>query len=82
MLLICKVLKLFLKALTDHDKSSLRYRDNLQQPFQMRFYQKAEIFSQFSFPFLKSRLNFERFPKKEERRSLFISEIKDAEKGV
>ena len=81
-LLICKVLKLFLKALTGRDKYSLRNRDNSQQPFQMRLSQKQEIFSEFFFAFLKSTLNFERFPKKEEPHSWFISEIKDAEKGV
>ena len=69
LLLICKVLKLFLKALTFRDKYSLRNRDNLQQPFQMRLSQKQEIFFQFFFPFLKSTLNFERFPKKEEPHS-------------
>ena len=48
----------------------------------MRLYQKQEIIFQFFFAFLKSTLNFERFPKKEEPHSSFISEIKDAEKGV
>ena len=44
--------------------------------------EKQEIFSDFFFIFLKSRLNFERSPKKEQPHSLFISEITDAEKGV
>ena len=44
--------------------------------------QKQEIFSEFSFAFSKSTLNFERFPKKEQSHRWFISEIKDAEKGV
>ena len=48
----------------------------------MELSQKQEIFSQFFFAFLKSNLNFERFPKKEEPHSWFISEIKDPEKGV
>ena len=48
----------------------------------MRLSQKQEIFSESFFAFLKSTLNFERFPKKEEPHSSFISEIKDAEKGV
>ena len=81
-LLICKFLKLFLKALTGRDKYSLRNKDNLQQPFQMQWSQKQEIFFQFFLAFLKSTLNFERFQKKEEPHSWFISEIKDAEKGV
>ena len=44
--------------------------------------QKQEIFSEFCFAFLKSTLHFERLPKKEQSHSWFISEIKDAEKGV
>ena len=48
----------------------------------MRLSKKQEIFSQFFFAFLKSTLNFERFPKKEQPHSSFISEIKGAEKGV
>ena len=48
----------------------------------MQLSQKQEIISDFFFAFWKARLNFERFPKKEEPHSLFISEIKDAEKGI
>ena len=44
--------------------------------------QKQEAFSEFFFAFLKSTLNFEHFPKKEQPHSWFISEITDAEKGV
>ena len=82
LLLVSKVLKLFLTALTARDKYSLRNRDNLQQPFQTQLSQKQEIFSEFYFAFLESTLNFEHFPKKEQPHSWFISEIKDAEKGV
>ena len=35
----------------------------------MKLSQKHEIFSEFFFAFLKSTLNFERFPKKEEPHS-------------
>ena len=52
--------------MTCRDKYSLRNRDNLEQPFQKQLSQKQEIFSEFFFAFLKSRLNFELFPKKEE----------------
>ena len=48
----------------------------------MRLSEKQDVFSEFFFAFLKSTLNFERSPKKEEPHSCFISEIKDAEKGV
>ena len=57
---------MFLTALICRDKYSLSNRDNLQQPFQMQLSEKQEIFSQFFFAFLKSTLNFEHFPKKEE----------------
>ena len=43
---------------------------------------EQETFSEFFFTFLKSTLNFENFPKKEQPHSRFISEIRDAEKGV
>ena len=68
--------------MTGRDKYYLRNRDNLQQPFQLQLSQKQEIFTECFFEFLKSTLNFERFPKKEEPHSWFISEIKDPEKGV
>ena len=48
----------------------------------MRLSQKKENFSEFFFTFLKSTLNFELFPKKEESHSLFISEITDGEKAL
>ena len=48
----------------------------------MQLSQKQEIFFEFFLAFLKSTLNFERFPKKEQPHSWFISEIKDPEKGV
>ena len=48
-LLICKVLKRFLNALTGRNNYSLCSRDNLQRPFQMPLSHKQEIFSQFSF---------------------------------
>ena len=44
--------------------------------------QEQERFSEFFFAVLKSTLNFEHFPKKEQPHSLFIFEITDAEKGV
>ena len=44
--------------------------------------QKQETFSEFFLSFLKSTLNFEHFPEKEQPHSRFISEITIAEKGV
>ena len=79
-LMICKVLKLFVNALTARDKYSLRNRDNLTQPIQRELSQKQESFSGFFFAFLKSTLNFKHFPKKEDTHSWCISEITDSEK--
>ena len=63
MLVLCKISGLFLKKLTDDDKYSLLYRDNLMQPIQT-LSQKQKNFSQFFSEFLKSTLNFEHFQKK------------------
>ena len=52
-------LKLFVKPFTVTDKIYLLNRDILTQPIQMQLYQKQKTFSQFSFAFLKSLLDFE-----------------------
>ena len=65
---MCKVLKLFVHAVTPRDNYSLGNRDNLTQTIQMELFEKQETLSQFFFFFfecLKSTLNFDRFPKKE-----------------
>ena len=64
MLVVWKISGLFLKSLTDDDKYSLLYRDNLTQPIQIRLSEKQKTFSHFFSAFLKSTLNFEHFEKK------------------
>ena len=64
MLVLCKISGLFLNTLTDDDKYSLLYGDNLTQPIQILLSQKQKTFSQFGSAFLKSTLNFEHFQKK------------------
>ena len=59
MLVLCKILRLFLNTLTDDDKYSLLYRDNLMQPIQILLSQKQKTLSQFFSAFLRSALNFE-----------------------
>ena len=61
MLVLWKILRLFVNTLTDDDKYSLLYRDNLTQPIQILLSQKQKCFSQFFSAFLKSTLNFEHF---------------------
>ena len=68
-MLICKVLKLFVNALTARDKYSLRNGDNLREPNQMQLSEKEENFSELFFELLESTLNFEHFPTKEDPHS-------------
>ena len=55
--------------MTGRERYSLRNRDNLQQPFQMRVSKKQEIFSRFFFAFFQSTLNFEHFQQKKQLHS-------------
>ena len=65
MLVLCKFLRLLVKTLTDDEKYSLLYRENLTQPIQLLLSQKRKTFPQFSSAFLKSTLNFQHFEKKD-----------------
>ena len=64
MLVLRKVLGLFVNTLTEDDKYSLLYRDNLKQLIQILLSQKEKTFSRFFSAFLKSTLNFEHFQTK------------------
>ena len=64
MLVLCKILRLFVNTLTDDDKYSLLYTDNLTQPIQILLSQKQKTFSEFFSAFSKSKLNFEHFQEK------------------
>ena len=75
MLLLCKILRLFVNALTDDEEYSLLYTDNLIQPIQILLSQKQKTFSQFLLAFLKSTLNFPHFQKKDDPHSRCISQI-------
>ena len=58
MLVLCKFLPLLVKTLTDDEKYSLLYRENLTQPIQILLSQKQKTFPQFFSAFLRSTLNF------------------------
>ena len=81
MLVLCKFLRLLVKTLTDDEKYSLLYRENLTQPIQLLLSQKRKTLSQFFSAFLKSTLNFEDFQKKDDPLSRCISQITVSEKG-
>ena len=67
--------------MTDNDKYSLLYKDNLSQPIQTLLSQKQKTFSEFFSAFPKSTLNFEHFQKKYDPHSQCISQIAVSEKG-
>ena len=69
MLVLCKFLRLLVKTLTDDEKYSLLYRENLTQPIQILLSQKRKTFSQFFSAFLQSTLNFSHFQKKDDSHS-------------
>ena len=81
MLVLCKFLRLFVKTLTDDEKYSLLYRENLTQPTQILLSHKRKTFSQFFSSFSKSTLNFEHFQIKDHPHSRIISQITVSEKG-
>ena len=63
------MLRLFVNTLTVDEKHYLLNRDNLTEPIQMQLSQKQKTFSEFSFSFLKSILNFRHLPKKDDPHS-------------
>ena len=69
MLVLCKILSVFVNTLTDDDKYSLLYRDNLTQQIQILLSQKEKTFSQLFSEILKPILNFEHFQKKDDPHS-------------
>ena len=71
---------MFVNTLTADDKYSLLNTDNLMQPIRTPLSQNNKAFSEFFLAFSKSTLNFENFQKKDDPRSLFISEITHSEK--
>ena len=81
MLVLCKILRLLVNTLTDDDKYSLLYRDNLTQPIQILLSKKQNTFSHFFSAFLKPTSNFEHFQKKHDPHTRCSSQITVSEKG-
>ena len=61
-----------MNTLTDDDKYSLLYRENLMQPIMKLLSQKQKAFSEFFTAFLKYTLNFEYFQKRDDPHSRCI----------
>ena len=68
-LVICKILRLFVKTFTGDDKYSLLNRDSLTESILMQLSQKQRTFCQLFSAVLKSRLNFENFLEKADTHS-------------
>ena len=81
MLVLCKILGLLVNTLTDDDKYSLLYTDNLPQQNQIILSQKPKTFSRLSSEILNRILNFENFQKKDDPHSRCSSQITVPEKG-
>ena len=64
MLVVLKFFIHLVKTLTDDEKYSLHFRENLMQPIQILLSQKKKTFSELFSAFLKSALNFAYFKKK------------------
>ena len=74
LLVICKILGLFVKTLNASLKYFLLNRENFEKPIQMILCQKQKLFSEIFSTILKSRTNFEHFPKKNDLHTWCIFE--------
>ena len=82
MLVVCKILGLFVNTLTEDEKYSLLYRDNLTQQIQILLYQKRKTFSKLSSKVLKPTLNFEHVQKKDDRHSRSVPKLPSLKKVI
>ena len=81
MLVLCKILRQFVNTLTDDEKYSLLYRDNLTHSIQILLSREKKTFSDFFYVLWKSTLNFEHSRKKDYPHSRRISKTTVSEKG-
>ena len=67
--MIHKILRLFVNTLTANDKVYLLNGENLAERINIQLSQQQKALSQFFFAFLKSIINFQRLPKKDDPHS-------------
>ena len=82
LLFTCQILGLLVNTLAADKRYPVLNRDNLTILIQMKLSLKHKTFSRSFATFLRSRLNFERFEKKDDPYSFCISEITDYENVV
>ena len=68
-LVIEKILRLLVNTSTVDDKHYVLNRNNLKERIEMQLSEKKKTFSEISFVFLNSLLNFKHLPKKDEPHS-------------
>ena len=78
----CQILGVLVNILAADEKYPVLTRDNLTIPIQMPLSQKRKTFSEFFAEFLKSRINFNYFGKKDDPHRFCISEITASENVV
>ena len=61
MLVLWKILRVFVNTLTDGEKYSLLYRDNLTEPIKILLSHKKKNFSELFTAFFKRKLNLAHF---------------------
>ena len=67
--MIQKILRLFVDTFTVDDNHYPLNRENLTEPIQMQLSKKQKTFSEISFAFLNSLLNFKHLPTKDDPHS-------------
>ena len=82
MLVVCKILGLFVNTLTEYEKYSLLYRDNLTQPIQILLSQKRKTFSKLSSKVLKTTLNYEHVQKEGDPHSRSVPKLPSLKKVI
>ena len=81
-LVTSEIFILFVNTLTPDDKYSRSYMQIFWQQLQTPLSQKGKAFCEFLIAFLKCAWNFKDFEKREEYRSLIITEIIASERDV
>ena len=79
-LVICYILGDFCNTLTANDKCPVRDCEYLLSPIQMQLSLKRKTFVDSFVRFLESTSNIQRFEKKDDCHSYFLSEIADCER--
>ena len=80
--LTCQIFGLLVNTFATEEKYLVHNRKNLTITIKMELSEKKKTFSKFSPAFLKSKLNFECFEKKDDSHSFCISVITDFENVV